>query len=556
MRTFFKNSLLGLMLCMSGLLSCANMGHLAGAGSETTNSLMGMVASANGTPAENATVKLIPALYNPVKDRPLPDSFTTTTDSLGKYEFQNVDIGIYNIFIQSQSGTTSALVFSVHAIVDTVAASRAILSQTGAVKVFIPQNNNRSGYVYVPGTPLFVKPDSSDKPVVLGSVPPAVIPEITYSSNDGKTSSVIRYNIAVKSEDTVVAANPAWAHSRRLFLNTTTSGASTTNPVYNFPVLVRLNQSTFDFSQAKAGGADIRFTTPDNQILPYEIQRWDSENKEAEVWVRVDTIHGNDNHQFFVMYWGNPDAQALSNSAATFDTSKGFQGVWHLEGNGSDTAYDATANRYNGTPINMTAASSVTGYVGMARNFDSSYIVMKNTASSRLNFDANGDYSVSAWVYANMIDSIPHAIASKGHEQYYLQLKGVKNNRATWEFVDYLDQKGWVYTEDSIPPQPGANVWVFLTGVHSGTSQKIYINGKKVDEKTPVFPGNAGRNSGDNFIIGSHGRDIPIPYPQGYSYFKGKIDEVRVSSVAQSDDWIRLCYLNQKADDALVVFEK
>ena len=37
--------------------------------------------------------------------------------------------------------------------------------------------------------------------------------------------------------------------------------------------------------------------------------------------------------------------------------------------------------------------------------------------------------------------------------------------------------------------------------------------------------------------------------------FKGKIDEVRLSNVSCSMDWIRLCYMNQKIDDALVVFK-
>jgi hypothetical protein len=38
-------------------------------------------------------------------------------------------------------------------------------------------------------------------------------------------------------------------------------------------------------------------------------------------------------------------------------------------------------------------------------------------------------------------------------------------------------------------------------------------------------------------------------------YFKGMLDEVRISSGACSADWIRLCYMNQKSDDALVVFK-
>jgi hypothetical protein len=38
-------------------------------------------------------------------------------------------------------------------------------------------------------------------------------------------------------------------------------------------------------------------------------------------------------------------------------------------------------------------------------------------------------------------------------------------------------------------------------------------------------------------------------------FFKGGIDEVRVMSVMPDADWIKLCYMNQKSEDLLVVFK-
>jgi hypothetical protein len=69
------------------------------------------------------------------------------------------------------------------------------------------------------------------------------------------------------------------------------------------------------------------------------------------------------------------------------------------------------------------------------------------------------------------------------------------------------------------------------------------------------MPGDYPRHSGDNFTIGKFGRSVAIPYYQGWSYFNGRIDEVRVSSLALTADWIKLCYMNQKENDFLVVFE-
>jgi hypothetical protein len=557
MKLLFK-ILICITFCAIGLLNCANTGGLTGAGSETTNSLTGKVGSVDGNQVGNAIVHLIPASYDPVKDRLLPDSMTVTTNGSGEYVFRSIDTGEYNIFVQSQSGSTRALVLGVH-VIDTVIAPHAMLSEVGAVRVIAPEDANKViGYAYVPGTPLFVFFNNGCKPAILDSIPSGTIPEIVYSSTNSLVTSVLRSNVTVKSADTVVAANSAWAYTRRLFLNTTVSGASIMNTVYDFPVLVRLDQSMVDFSEVKAGGADLRFTTSDNRLLSYEIERWDSTSREAEIWVRVDTVLGNNDRQCIVMYWGNKDAQNISSSAATFDTSRGFQGVWHLGGEGTEMAYDATPNGYHGTPYSMTTASSVKGAVGMTRSFNgsSNYITMQNTAASRLNFSEDGVYSMSLWVYADTIDSIFHAIAGKGHEQYYMQYKCLKNNKATWEFVEFQDQSGWEYTQDSVTVELGAKKWVYLTGVRSGASQRFYINGEKVVDTAALMTGTYSRNSSENFMIGSYGRSITIPYAQGWSFFRGKIDEVRVSSVAPSDDWIRLCYMNQKADDALVVFDK
>ena len=70
------------------------------------------------------------------------------------------------------------------------------------------------------------------------------------------------------------------------------------------------------------------------------------------------------------------------------------------------------------------------------------------------------------------------------------------------------------------------------------------------------MPGAAyARNTGDDFFIGRYAESVAIPYYQGWSYFKGKIDEVRLSRGEPTEDWIRLCFMNQKADDGLVVMK-
>ena len=58
---------------------------------------------------------------------------------------------------------------------------------------------------------------------------------------------------------------------KKIYLNTSVSGAGVYGNVADFPVLVRLTGSVFDFSQALADGSDLRFSGPDGAHLAYEI---------------------------------------------------------------------------------------------------------------------------------------------------------------------------------------------------------------------------------------------------------------------------------------------
>jgi hypothetical protein len=50
---------------------------------------------------------------------------------------------------------------------------------------------------------------------------------------------------------------------------------------------------------------------------------------------------------------------------------------------------------------------------------------------------------------------------------------------------------------------------------------------------------------------------LPVINNQGqtWRYFTGAIEEVRISSFAQGADWVKLCYMNQRPDDKLVIFK-
>ncbi|WAE39617.1 MAG: hypothetical protein FHOMOCKG_00089 [Methanophagales virus GBV302] len=94
--------------------------------------------------------------------------------------------------------------------------------------------------------------------------------------------------------------------------------------LYNYQILIELTSSNFDFENCKSDGSDIRFTESDGVTeLPYWIEKWDSENKHARVWVRVFVLPPLES--FLFLYYGNPEAESESNGDLTFKFFDDFE---------------------------------------------------------------------------------------------------------------------------------------------------------------------------------------------------------------------------------------
>jgi hypothetical protein len=543
------------------LFRCAD--HIdVNAGSSVSGNakVAGLLYDENGNPAKNAQVAILPVDFNPRSDSALPPSFSAVTDTSGAYSFDIADSGTYNIFAIG-SDQKNILIQSVHFVGKPIDVPSDTLRSYGAIKMPLPDSIDPAlGYVYIPGTPLVSDASSAQNGFVfVNKVPPVTIPNITFSASGSSAERVIARDVVVTPGDTTTIINPSLRYRTRLILNTTASGADVHDAVYNFPVYVMLTQWNFDFTQAMAGGEDIRFTKPDGTKLAYEIEKWDPGNGIAELWVKVDTVLGDNNAQNIIMYWGatamdsTPSSRSttsLSNGAAVFDTANGFQGVWHLAESDSDTAYDATVNHYNGIPCFSQRESSSLGNMGGFWRFfnGSGCILMPQTQASKLDIPQNGIYTISAWISAAMPDTTSKVkVIIGGNGQYSLIMRS-EEWVSRWEMV--LASKS---LRDINPVYFGA--WYYVVGVSSSAGQFFYINGALVQSPDSAFqhPVSIPRTTGGNFAIG--GLYCSQDSLQGCGYFNGFIGEVRFSNVIRSADWIKLCYANQQPMNRLVLFE-
>jgi hypothetical protein len=328
-----------------------------------------------------------------------------------------------------------------------------------------------------------------------------------------------------------------WDNVKTFNVNTTASGANATTDVDNLPVLVRLNRGHGQiFQLAKADGGDIRFSKPDGTPLPYEIERWNPADSSAAIWVLVDNVTGSSLTPIRIHY-GNAGATSRSSGLQVFRNAAGFAGVWHLSGLAADSAFDATPNRYTG--VSNGAVLDTAGAVGRGKFFNNNTAIfyqMPGTANSRLNFPEDANYTVSTWARL-LATGTSRTMVSKDEDQYALELR---SSGAGYEFKEH---SGSGLGSDEIVTAPVTTtritpVWQHIVGVRNGANQAIYVDGVLADNTISVDASQGGPRTLSDLFIGKN----PLANNRPWN---GALDEVQISSVARSADWIKLSHLTQ-----------
>ena len=533
---------------VAAMTSCST-DRLAGTGTETSTKgvVMGAIYGGGGKAAPLTAVILVPQSYNPLVDRPLSDAYKDTTDNNGSYSVGPIDTGVYNIEAVRALDGTKLFRENVH--VEEDDNKRAdTLGRPGAMVVTLPMAiTSAGGSLYFSGSTIAfpVNPTNTfDNQVRVDSLPPGLLSPLYYTASINAVDPVkLADSVRITPDNAtpVVAYNALWKFTRKIYLNTTASGARIYGKVYHFPVLVRLTNGNFKFGDAKGNGEDVRFVASSGAPMSYQIERWDPVGQLAEVWVSVDTIFGNDSTHYFVMYWGNTGSQSISNGEKVFDAANGFQAVWHLNQTGNDSILDATTNHFNGVSVGKISTPTASEAIGAGKSFDglTNYIAVPNSTSGKLNFQENGHYTISAWVYADSLDNSFHQILSKGDRQYGMQIHNINQ----WEMMEYDEALGW----QSVRSPATAGRWKFVVGVRDGAALSLYVDGALTSNWIIPRADSMGRDTSSIVYIGKQSG-----FPR---YWKGMIDEVCEANMVRSSDWITLCYMNQKEYNTLIVFK-
>ena len=296
----------------------------------------------------------------------------------------------------------------------------------------------------------------------------------------------------------------------------------------NFPVLLRLSEGIpeFDYdSFASSTGGDLRFANAAGTALfNHEIEEWDT-GGESTVWVQLPALPPGGTEIW--AYWGNPDETALPTYATDGSTwTEGFAGVYHLSSNPNDSTPNANDGVHNGDPV-----ATTTSVIGKAYDLDGNDRVR---APDDASLDLTEALTLSGWFRAASWNQWS-AIISKGSDNNYEIEQS--DNGGTFRMR--------LNNETGAAPTVGGmqlNTWTYMVGTYDRQNARIYVNGVQRDSRALTV------------ALNPNGNDLSLGDRSNNDYFTGQLDEMRVSNVARSADWIQACYSNQVQGSSFMVY--
>jgi biopolymer transport protein ExbB len=306
----------------------------------------------------------------------------------------------------------------------------------------------------------------------------------------------------------LAAWNADWASQQKIKI--ATAGAPA---VSDYTVVVRLHSGNFDFTNANLDGSDIRFIAADDKTeLKYHIEKYDSTNELAVIWVKLQKIDPAEKDAHLWLYSGNEKAASSADAKAASDAN--------------------TVASFNFAEKSLFQDSSATGLVasgeitvqkaallGEAAVFTSKPFVIP--ANPAVKYAAGAGYTWSAWVKPA---SLPQQ-STLYNQNDALALK-----------IDGLKLSLNVGTSNISGGEMKAAVWQHVAFTLEGGKANVFVNG------VSVATGNAP-------VIDAQS-DIKIG--EGYT---GEMDALEIANVARSADWLKLTASAQGMDSQLLKIE-
>jgi hypothetical protein len=296
----------------------------------------------------------------------------------------------------------------------------------------------------------------------------------------------------------------------------------------SFPVLI----STVDedlCDKAQSDGDDILFMDGPGVAnrLYHEIEYYDDSNGELVAWVNIPSLSANEDTVLY-MYYGNPSCSSQQFPENVWNTN--YCGVWHLSET-SGQIIDSSFNDNDGT--NLGAAYGTIGKISKALDFecdDPDRIIFPHSPS----LDLESEVTIELWFKPESFTYDKATLCTK-HTSYYTNIL-TTGQVAVYTFWNDGGSRGpsnWMVANTPI----AIDNWHHIVWSESDNGlRKIYING--LLDVQGNYEASIWSTSSKTFL--GHN-----DWNENERRTDGILDEVRISKIARSEDWIITTYNNQ-----------
>jgi hypothetical protein len=332
-----------------------------------------------------------------------------------------------------------------------------------------------------------------------------------------------------------------------------TSGAGGA-PLENFPLLVSMSDQTWLKNAQNGGkvahtqGYDIVFRESDGKTqLDHEIEKYDGSNGTLVAWVRIPTLSQTANTTIY-MYYGNCAVSVpTENPEAVWDDD--YVGVWHLEESVTDeqttgTHDDSTSNGNDGSQSGNEVYSN--GKIAEAQDFDGTddYVDLDSHIG---NYASLSEGSISIWFnYTDTSDyKLLFSASCNTDDNSDLDIMYYQPDDVFMSGIREDSSNVW---NCSFPANYADGSWHHYVMTVDSSGNNHYVDGTKITCDYQ-YGGDASTQAFFNSVTGLNTLRMGNREDSGGTqyHFGGNLDEVRISKVARSEEWLITSYGNQSA---------
>jgi len=320
----------------------------------------------------------------------------------------------------------------------------------------------------------------------------------------------------------------------------------------DFPALIYLSGSsgingkdvTAIFDEVGANSLKIAVTTLDGETECYvEIERWDSGNEKAWLWVKVPSVSSTEDTILYIYY---DNTHADNTTYVGVPNSTPAENVWdanfklvdHLQDDPDNASTrDSTTNDNDGVKKAANEPIEIDGQIARAQEFDGLNDFINCGGDASLNV-GNADFSVEMWVYpeGNVGLTVIKRPARTASIPFQISV------HTTRIIVDYFDPvNGWVDPHNKIIAIVG---WhhIVVNFIYATMETVIYLDGVNISAHTHAF----------NTVADATAQVYMGARATGLEAWQGLLDEVRIYNRVLTPAEIRADY--ESGRDHFLIF--